>query len=267
MQNIHLLIMDSGAGGLSVAAEIRKRLPHATLSYLADHEFFPYGIRSETEIVERVTQLFGHIHRETPVDIAVVACNTASTVVLDKLRSCFPVRFVGVVPAVKPAAALTRSGVIGILATEGTINRKYTQQLIIDYASHCQVLLQGSQALVQLAENKLRGIDVSMTAIEAELACFRTGATVPDTVVLACTHFPLLKQEMMAALPEVLHWVDSGEAIARRVVHLAQEQRLANTCSEGGLNRLIVTGGGSCFYQEALVQSYLGRHSLYALSL
>lgn len=216
-----ILILDSGIGGLSVASEIRKRNPAAKLHYLADLEYFPYGLRSEGELIDRVSWLITRVIREYPINIVVVACNTASTVVLDALRARFQMPFVGVVPAIKPAALLTKTRAIGVLATEGTVNRQYTANLIRDFASHCSVFLYGSQVLVETAENKLRGNHVAQSVINHEVEHLTKQAENEciDTVVLACTHFPLLISELKTAAPFVRHWVDSGAAIARRVEH------------------------------------------------
>lgn len=266
MHRPHLLIMDSGIGGLSVTSEIRKQLPHCLITYVADLEWFPYGNKPETELISRVTSLFSRVNRQLRIDIAVIACNTASTVVLDALRAAFTVPFVGVVPAIKPAAALSKTGVIGLLATQGTVNRDYTKALIAEHASHCQVISKGSRRLVELAEAKLQGVPVDHQALAAELDVFNAPAALQlDTVVLACTHFPLLKPELVLCAPYVHHWIDSGEAIARRVVYWTGQLDLHWESDGDVTNRMIVTGKTSPNYRPDLIRDLLGAYELGAL--
>lgn len=211
-----VLVFDSGVGGLSVLGEIRRRLPCCSYAYACDNAGFPYGDKSETDLVARVDRVLKALIATIDPDIVVVACNTASTVALPQIRSHFRKPVVGVVPAIKPAAQLSRTGVIGLLATPGTVNRPYTHRLIADFAPHCLVIPVGSSELVHMAEAKLRNIGPDRGALRAIIApLFADERT--DTVVLACTHFPLLRDELEEAAPRPVAWVDSGEAIARRV--------------------------------------------------
>ncbi|MDX9873291.1 MAG: glutamate racemase [Spongiibacteraceae bacterium] len=213
-----VLIFDSGVGGLSIHAALTARLPGLPLVYACDNAAFPYGPWPQAELVERVhTVLDALIARYQP-QLVVVACNTASTVALPRLRQDFKVPFVGVVPAIKPAARLSRNRIIGLLATPGTVSRPYTDQLIADFAADCTVVRLGSTTLVEWAETKLRGRPVDLNALRQLLAPLFAHERGPvDTVVLGCTHFPLLVEELQAATPEPVLWVDSGNAIARRV--------------------------------------------------
>ncbi len=217
-----VLVFDSGVGGLSVLDEIRRLTPWCELVYVSDNAAFPYGVKGEMELVDRVDRVLRHLIRREEPDILVVACNSASTLALPHIRSHFERPVVGVVPAIKPAAALTRTGVIGLLATPGTVARPYTQQLIDDFAGHCHVIRVGSSRLVELAEQHLRGQPVSRE--ELEIITAPLFATTPqgeaDVVVLACTHFPLLRERLAGAAPRALAWIDSGSAIARRVASL-----------------------------------------------
>lgn len=217
-----ILVFDSGVGALSIIAEIRKSLPHVAITYASDNGFFPYGTKSEQELIARVDRVLGALVRESPPDIIVVACNTASTVTLPHIRAHFDIPIVGVVPAIKPAALCSTSRVIGLLATPGTVSRPYTRQLIEDFAADCEVIAVGSSELVLLAEQKLRGQVPDPGAIARVLEPLTAAPAFPfmDTVVLACTHFPLLRDELAAALGKPVRWVDSGDAIARRVAQL-----------------------------------------------
>jgi len=210
------LLFDSGIGGLSIADEIRRRIPDCRLFYVADNAFFPYGIQEESVLIQRLLELLPHLEQYARPDIIVIACNTASTVALDRLREQTRTPIIGVVPAIKPAAQLSKNHCIGLLATPGTIRRSYVQNLIDSFASHAQIIKVGSSELVQQAENKLRGQPVDTDSITRELQPFLQASPQPDTVVLGCTHFPFLREEILACLPPGCRLIDSGEAIARR---------------------------------------------------
>ncbi|MET0546581.1 MAG: glutamate racemase [Caulobacterales bacterium] len=230
-----VLVFDSGVGGLSVAGEIRKLLPGLRLIYAADYAFLPYGEKTEAQLIERVPRLLAALEARFAPKIVVIACNTASTVVLPATRAALQAEVVGTVPAIKPAAALTQTKVIGLLGTPGTVRRTYTQHLIDDFASDCQVLRHGSVELVGLAEAKLRGEKPSQAAVEAAIAPLyaQPGGGDVDVVVLACTHFPLLAEELAAASAPKVRLIDSGAAIARRVKTLLGVQSLPGPAPAG----------------------------------
>ena len=217
-----ILIFDSGVGGLSVLAKIRDKLPSARLIYAADNAAFPYGTKEEADVIARVSAVVPAIVREHRPDLVVIACNTASTVALEPLRDMLPMPVVGVVPAIKPAAELSRSRVIGLLGTPGTVRRRYTQDLIDRFAADCIVVRHGSAELVEIAERKLHGIPVDQKEIQAIVDALRDherGHDI-DVVIMACTHFPLVADELKQCAPRRIAWIDSGDAIARRVMHL-----------------------------------------------
>lgn len=218
----NILIFDSGVGGLSIASHINQLLPTATLAYLADNALFPYGLLQDQALIDRVCLLIEQAVATHTPDLIVIACNSASTLVLPKLRQMTGIPVVGVVPAIKPAAYLSRSKVIGLLATPGTIQRDYTDELIGDFARDCQIIRVGSSELVHLVEQKLAGIPPSPVRLEQIMAQFEQHPhwQQMDTLVLACTHFPLIKNELASVAPQIHHWVDSGDAIARRVQSL-----------------------------------------------
>lgn len=229
MSSAPILIFDSGVGGLSIHAAIAARLPHENYVYACDNAAFPYGPKPEDELVQRVHDVLDALIARYRPKLVVVACNTASTVALPRLRQhySFPnntLPIVGVVPAIKPAAQLSKNKIIGLLATPGTVRRAYTDQLIHDFAADCTVLRVGSSELVQIAENKLRGEAVDIVALNALLSPFFDREQPVDTIVLGCTHFPLLKDELQAAAPLPVLWVDSGMAIGERVISLISEQ-------------------------------------------
>lgn len=219
-----ILIFDSGAGGLSVAQEILKKTRGCILTYFADKARFPYGELTEADLTQRVCYLIGNALLELQPDIVIIACNTASTIALEALREQFNVPFIGVVPAIKPAALQTLTGSIGLLATEATVNRKYTDALIQKFAKSVNVSLLGSNQLVIEAESFIRNGECNDTRLKQILEAFldQDSPSQIDTIVLACTHFPLIKERLNNALPENIsvQWIDSGEAISRRVASL-----------------------------------------------
>jgi glutamate racemase len=215
------LVFDSGVGGLSVASCIRKKLLAVELVYLADNAGFPYGGQQSSVVIDRCCSLIGKALEQFPCDVIVVACNTASTVVLPHLRAMTATPVVGVVPAVKPAAGLTVNGRIGILATPATVCSSYLDNLVKTFAPDCCVERIGHPDLVRWVENLVVGVSVPRKALSEAVAGFREADV--DTVVLGCTHYPLILDALKQALPGVLFWVDSGDAIARRVEYLVSQ--------------------------------------------
>lgn len=223
------LVFDSGVGGLSVYQEIRNLLPDLHYIYAFDNQGFPYGEKDEAFIIERVVKTVAEVQKRHPLSIVIIACNTASTITLPALRERFSFPIVGVVPAIKPAAKLTRNGVVGLLATKATVQRSYTHDLIARFATDCDIKMLGSSELVVLAEAKLHGEVIDHAILKKILRPWLSMAEPPDTVVLGCTHFPLLREELAAVLPDGTRLVDSGAAIARRVAWLVANQE--NTLS------------------------------------
>ena len=215
-----VLVFDSGLGGLTVLAEISRARPEAEIVYAADDACFPYGALSEAALVDRVGEVVAMLIDRAAPDLVVVACNTASTLVLAPLRAAHPrVAFVGTVPAIKPAASASRSGLVSVLATPGTVARDYTHALVRDFANGCEVTLVGSARLAEVAERRLRGEAIGADEIACEIApCFVSrGDRRTDQIVLACTHFPLLTDRFVALAPWPVAFVDPAPAIARRV--------------------------------------------------
>ena len=218
----HALVFDSGVGGLSVAEEIRNRLPDLKMTYVADDVFRPYGEKTEAQLQERLPRLLWELTEMMSPDIIVIACNTASTTALSHIRAVIDIPLVGVVPAIKPAAQISKTKTIAVLGTPGTVRRKYVGGLIKDFASDCQVILKGSVELVEMAEKKLSGKAVDLNRLRAEIAPMFEGPQGADidAVVLACTHFPLLRDQLKSCVTQSVQWIDSGHAIAARVEEL-----------------------------------------------
>lgn len=219
------LVIDSGVGGLSVVRAIRAAMPGLAIVYIADNAWFPYGKRSEQELTERLVDLLNISLEAYACEAVVVACNTASTVVLDALRARFKQPIVGVVPPIKTAGEVSKSRVIGLLATEATVLRPYVKNLVDHFAADCRLVSIGSARLAEMAEEKLRGDDVDAAALREILQpFFGEGAPPVDTVVLGCTHYPLLLEELQAVSPSGVRWLDSSPAIARRLAQVLGEQ-------------------------------------------
>lgn len=225
MSSKRVLIFDSGVGGLSIYEQIIKLNPTIKCHYLFDNAYFPYGELPAEQLTKRLTQLLGDFMLQHPIDLVVIACNTASTIALTSLRQHFSVPIVGVVPAIKPAALATRNNVIGLLATPATIEQPYLSTLINQFALDKTVLRIGTTALVKLAEDKLAGKIVSLAILKEILKPWlHHRADMPDTLVLGCTHFPLIKDEISACFDRPIYLVDSGKAVAQRVKQLLIEQ-------------------------------------------
>lgn len=217
-----ILVFDSGVGGLTVFRAIAHVRPDARFVYVGDDAVFPYGKIPEATLVERVVEVMGALIETHRPDLVVIACNTASTLVLPALRAHFAVPFVGTVPAIKPACAASQSKLVSVLGTEATVAREYTHALIRNFGQGCDLNLVGSARLAALAEAALSGEPIDDAAVRAEIEpCFRLdGAARTDTIVLACTHYPLLLESFARLAPWPVRWLDPAPAIARRVVEL-----------------------------------------------
>lgn len=224
-----ILVFDSGIGGLTVLREARVLMPDRRFVYIADDAGFPYGGWEEEALRARIVELFGRFIAEHDPEIAVIACNTASTLVLDDLRHAYPaVPFVGTVPAIKPAAERTSSGLVSVLATPGTVKRAYTRDLIQSFATQCHVRLVGADRLAAVAEAHIRGEEIDEAlVIEQITPCFvEKDGERTDIVVLACTHYPFLANVFRRLAPWPVDWLDPAEAIARRTVSLLQPRQI-----------------------------------------
>jgi glutamate racemase len=225
-----ILVFDSGVGGLTVFREIVRVRPDARYVYLTDDAGFPYGNQPEQALIARIVEVIGAAIEKHAPDLIVIACNTASTLALAELRVRFSVPFVGTVPAIKPACAQSRSKRVAVLGTQATVSREYTKALIREFAGACDVILAGSPKLASCAEYELAGTPVSDAEIAAEIApCFvETDGARTDTVVLACTHYPLLLDRFQKLAPWPVDWLDPAPAIARRVADLLREREASS---------------------------------------
>lgn len=218
-----ILIFDSGVGGLTVFRDIVRARPDARYVYVADDAGFPYGNQPEAALIARIVAVVGEAIDQHKPHLVVIACNTASTLALAQLRAAYDVPFVGTVPAIKPACAQSKSKRIAVLGTQATVSREYTRALIREFAGDCNVVLVGSPKLAGFAELELAGAPVPDADIKTEIApCFGEGPPehYTDTIVLACTHYPLLIERFRAVAAWPVDWLDPAPAIARRVADL-----------------------------------------------
>ncbi len=226
-----ILLFDSGVGGLTVLAELRKLMPQAPVIYVADYAALPYGEKSEQEIAARVPALLGRLEERYRPRLVTIACNTASTIALAAVREALGLPVVGTVPAIKPAAAMTKTGAIGLLGTAATIRQAYVDNLEAEFAGGKRLIRHAAPGLVAAAEAKLRGepLDPEVFAAAAKGLRSQPGGDQIDTVVLACTHFPLLEEELGAALGKDVQFVDGAAGIARRIEFLTKGQEFSRT--------------------------------------
>lgn len=227
--NSPILIFDSGVGGLTILAALRERLPDAPVIYAADFAGLPYGTKSEAEVAARVCGLLGRMAERYQPRLICIACNTASTIALGMVRDVLEIPIVGTVPAIKPAAAVTKTGTIGLLGTAATIRQPYVDRLEAEFARDKHLIRHAADALVPIAEAKLRGETLPRDAVSDAVADLREHAEAGnlDTLVLACTHFPLLADELRAVFGQDIQLVDGATGIARRIASLTQGQEFA----------------------------------------
>ncbi|CAM4215463.1 glutamate racemase [Vibrio neonatus] len=228
MSETRILMFDSGVGGISVFKDIKARLPWVSCTYAFDNEAYPYGELEPNQLIRRVESYVKHFVETQNIALVVIACNTASTIVLTKLREKITIPIVGVVPAIKPASQRSSKGV-GLIATPATVTREYTHELIRHFAYGKDVVMLGTTKLVDMAEQKLRGVPVDLDSLEKVLRPLKGSV---DVAVLGCTHFPLLRDEIYQVLGEGVVLIDSGDAISRRVEFLLQDRCLSGSRNE-----------------------------------
>ncbi|QND47317.1 glutamate racemase [Rhizobium lusitanum] len=252
-----ILVFDSGIGGLTVLREVRVLMPERGFIYIADDAGFPYGDWEEQALRERIVGLFAKLLADYDPEICIIACNTAFTLAGADLRAAFPqMTFVGTVPAIKPAAERTRSGLVSVLATPGTVKRAYTRDLIQSFATQCHVRLVGSENLARLAEAYIRGDTISDDAVLSEVnQCFvEMDGRKTDIVVLACTHYPFMANIFRRLAPWPVDWLDPAEAIARRARSLVPQ--VADAVHPDNYDFAVFTSGTPDFPTRRLMQGF-----------
>ena len=225
-------ILDSGVGGLSVLREIRGLMPEVEIEYVGDSAWCPYGNKTAEAIQGRVFQITDYL-MERGAELVVVACNSATISAVEALRAAYPIPFVGMEPGIKPAANLTKSGTVGVLATEASLGGEKFLKLVDDHAQDLRVLTTACPKFVELVERgELEGERVRAAIQEYAMPMVEEGA---DVLVLGCTHYPFLRKEMERVLPESVTVIDTGLAVAKRVQGLVSNQ------ADGGV-RIQTTG-------------------------
>lgn len=236
-----LLFFDTGIGGLSILRESRALIPEAPFVYAADYAGMPYGMKSEAELAARVPAILGRLVERYRPALVTIACNTASTIALDHVRSALDVPVVGTVPAIKPASEITKTGTIGLLGTTATIRQPYVDRLASEFAADKKIIKFGAPDLVYAAEAKLRNEEPNRKIIlgAANGLLLQDGGDQIDTIILACTHFPLVQEELQAAIDRPIQFVDGSKGIARRIAHLTEGIKWTNNSFE---NIFVTTG-------------------------
>ena len=216
------MALDSGVGGLGIVRALRDAIPGVAVTYLADNAFRPYGDKPDDVLTKRLVGLVGGLVRALAPELVVIACNTASTIALEKLRPAIALPFVGTVPPVKWAASLSQTRTIGLLATEATVGRAYVADLQQRFAPDCRLVACAAPALVGLAERSFVGDAVADAEVAAAIAPLLDGegGDAIDAVCLGCTHFGLLLPALRRAAPENIAWLDPAGAVARRAAEL-----------------------------------------------
>lgn len=252
-----LLFFDSGIGGLSVLQAVRATLPNAPIVYAADYAGLPYGTKSEAEIAARVPALLGRLVERYRPRLVTIACNTACTIALSHVRAALDVPVVGTVPAIKPAAETTQTGVIGLLGTAATIRQPYVDRLQADHAGGMTLLRHAAPELVHAAEAKMRGeaVDSEIYAKAMHGLTGKPDGDRLDVTILGCTHFPLVQGELAAAAPG-MRFVDGAAGIARRIAYLTDGQIWPSQPCDG----IFVTTGPSA--EADALQPALARFGL-----
>ena len=234
MRDGPVIVLDSGLGGLSVVRAIREQMPDLPLAYVADDAAFPYGDREAGELRTHILAVMDRVVSRFAPSAVVIACNTASTLVLEPLRAAHDLPFVGTVPAIKPAAEQSRSHVISVLATPATIERDYTRDLIARFAAGCDVRLVGAPRLAGLAEDYMKGAAIDQDLLREQIQpCFHAvDGRRTDIVVLACTHYPFIVKPMNAIAPWPVAWLDPAAAIARRLAQVIDGKSLQRQAAD-----------------------------------
>lgn len=219
-------IFDSGVGGLSVFREIRKLLPDEKYIYFSDSAHCPYGEKSRDYIIDRARQIASFLISQG-AEIIVVACNTATAAAISTLREEFPVSFIGMEPAVKPAAQATSSGVVGVLATAGTLKASKYIDTRERWAHDVKIVEHIGQGFVELVENgTVTGPEAEAIAEKSVRPLIDAGA---DTIVLGCTHYPFLSEAILKAAGRPITLIDPAPAVAKHLQELMMEKDLIHS--------------------------------------
>ena len=237
-----IAFFDSGVGGLPYLRWAKEHLPQENYVYLLDRAHFPYGIKTREEVFQAVSEGIARLIEKVRPKIIVLACNTATVVALQRLRTLHPdIPFVGVVPAVKPAAERTHGKRIGVMATNRTLQDVYLENLIKQFASHCEVVRVAGPGIVEFVEQRLfqSSPEEKYGVIKEALEVFKERKV--DEVVLGCTHFLYLEEELRLGLGEDIELIDSRDGVGRQLMRVLSTKSVPNTQPKKG-DLLYVTG-------------------------
>ena len=263
MNDRPIAVFDSGVGGLPYLQSLREYAPNEDYVYLADRAHFPYGEKTDKELREIIVDSVGRFITATDPKLMLIACNTASVVALKALREKFSIPFIGVVPAIKPAAESSTRRAIGVLATRRTVEDPYTEQLISRFASDCRVIRYAGVEIVELVElnyfttSEGEKIEILKPAVDF----FKSEGV--DTLVVGCTHFIFVEELLQQMLAGSAMVIDSRTGVAQQAMRILEEEgilRFGQPHRDGG--RLFVSGNG--LGQEA-EQRYRSFSQLYEL--
>jgi glutamate racemase len=252
LNHLPIAVFDSGLGGLTVLRALRGRLPHEDFFYFADTRFLPYGDRPESFLRERSVAI-AHALSARGVKALVVACNTATAAAAEAIRAATHIPVVALEPGVKPAAALTRSGVVGVLATTRTLESERFRRLVAEHGNGRRVVAQPCPGLAEAIENE--GAESGRAAALLDDYVAPLAAAGADVVVLGCTHYPLVAEAIARRMPPGTTLLDTGEAVARQL-----ERLLAAGNRLGGAGRLTVATSGAPAAVAATVDRLWGQH-------
>ena len=229
--NAPIGVMDSGVGGLSVLKHLTRQLPHEHFIYFADSAHAPYGNKTATEIQQRC-EIVADILIAKGAKALVVACNTATAAAIGSMRQHYTLPIIGMEPAVKPAAAASKNGIIGVLATTGTLQSAQFAALLEHYGQNVQVVTQACVGLVECIEQGQ--LDAPQTQALLKQYCQPLMAAGADTIVLGCTHYPFVRQYIQDIVGPNVTLIDTGAAVAKRLQQVLEQQQMLNAATEAG---------------------------------
>jgi len=227
-----VLIFDSGIGGLCILNHIKKILPNMNYIYMLDNQAFPYGNKKECFIIERSIKIIKTIKKKYPINIVIIACNTASTIGLSLLRKTFNFPIIGVFPDIESAKQLTKNKIIGLIATKATVNSFYTKNIICHNPSNYIVKIIATNKLALIAEKKIRGIKIKKQEFQKIFKAWTTLSVQPDTIILGCTHFLFLKKDIKEILYKSIYFIDSKEAVVYKIKKYLQQLNIKQNIQE-----------------------------------
>lgn len=242
-------VFDSGVGGLSVLIELKKKLPNENFIFLADQLNVPYGEKTTEELVGFMYKITNYLIKKHKIKMFVVACNTATVHTIEELRSKYSFPIIGTVPAVKPAARNTETGVIAVISTPSTSESATLKNLIKDHCQNVKVLNIGCRYL----ENAVEAGDINSSQVKYLIAQYlkEVKNSLADHVVLGCTHYPFLKRTIQKIVGRNVKLIDSGKAIAKHTQSLLKKHDLSNIQKKKGKSVYFTTGDSVKFSKVA----------------